>query len=98
MKQRENTKLHTVHCTHLHVESDSPCHSATQQQRACSHCQSLSAKAFDMLPKAGEVVKLKSPFQDSLKMVVRIYFHRGNPRTACPAINYNRVSELNDGS
>ena len=98
MKQRENKKLHTVHCTHLHVESNIPCHSATQQQRACSHFQSLSAKASDMLPKASEVLKLKSPSQDSLKMVVRIYFHPGNPRTSCPAINYNRLSELNDGS
>jgi hypothetical protein len=98
MKQTENKKLHTVHCTHLHAESNILCHSSTQQQRACSHFQSFSAKTSDLLPKAAEVLKLKSPSQDSLKMLVRIYFHRGNPRTACPAINYNRLSELNDSS
>jgi len=87
--------VHTVHWIHLHVESDIPSHYTTQQQRACSHFQSLSAKSSDMLPK---VLTLRSPSRDSLKTVVRIYFHRGNPRTACPAINYYRLSELNDGS
>ena len=67
MKQRENKKIHTVHCTRLHVQSDIPCHSATQRQRACSNFQSLSAKVSDMLPKDGEALKLKSPSQDKFE-------------------------------
>jgi hypothetical protein len=55
-------------------------------------------EASDKLSKAGEVLKLKIPSQDSLKTAVRIYFYRRNPWTACSAINYNRLSELNDGS